>query len=94
MHESKPHSDANETDPEILARLLELELMQKRAGWAQAKSRLSAVRAISFLFLFLVILGALVLYLVYFHPERGNELGTTTRGLPSPTPLPSANAAP
>lgn len=93
MHESKPHSAANESDPEALARSLELELMQKREGWAQAKSRLTALRAISFLFLFCVVIGALVLYFAYFHSDRGNELGTNAMRA-SPTPARNVTAPP
>ncbi len=54
--------EPSETDPEKLARLLEIELMAKRAAWQQASSRRSTARAIAFLFLFLVIAGAIVGY--------------------------------
>jgi hypothetical protein len=50
----------NQIDPDNLARLLELELIQKRATWKQAGERHRAVRAAGFIFLFLLILGCLV----------------------------------
>ena len=56
--------DTRETDPEKLAKLLEIELMQKRASWQQAKARHSTIRTMSFLFLFVVIVAAFVA--VYF----------------------------
>ncbi|MDQ6860192.1 MAG: hypothetical protein M3032_03435, partial [Verrucomicrobiota bacterium] len=57
---SKPPNEPS--DPDALARLLELELMQKRAGWQQGKQRLGVLRAVSFLFLFVVVAGALVAF--------------------------------
>ena len=49
-----------EIDPDQLSRLLELELVQKRATWKQAGERYRAVRAAGFIFLFLLIVGCLV----------------------------------
>ncbi len=69
---SKP--DADETDPATLAKLLEIELMQKRAVWQQAKARRGTLRAISFFFLFIVIVGALVAFYLFFSPDRVSEL--------------------
>lgn len=66
--------DPRETDPEKLAKLLEIELMQKRASWQQAKARHSTLRTMSFLFLFLVIVAAFVA--IYFVMSSG--------GLPAP----------
>ncbi len=68
----KPDGDA--PDPEKLAKLLEIELMQKRAGWQQAKQRHGAFRAASFFFLFLIIAGALLAFWLFFSPERVQEL--------------------
>ena len=50
----------NEIDPDNLSRLLELELIQKRATWKQAGERYRAVRAAGFVFLFVLIVGCLV----------------------------------
>ncbi len=57
-----------ETDPEALARALELELIAKRASWQKMAARRGTWRALSFLFLLLVIVGALLAYF-YFSTE-------------------------
>jgi hypothetical protein len=54
--ESKP----DEIDPDNLSRLLELELIQKRATWKQAGERYRSVRAAGFVFLFVLIVGCLI----------------------------------
>ncbi len=72
-----------ETDPEKLAKLLEIELMQKRAGWQQAKARRGTYRTLSFLFLFAVIVAAFIAF--YF-------LASSDRiAVPSDTPAPAAS---
>jgi hypothetical protein len=53
-------SKPNQIDPDNLARLLELELIQKRTTWKQAGERYRAIRAAGFVFLFLLIVGCLV----------------------------------
>jgi hypothetical protein len=50
----------NPSDAEQLARLLDLELIQKRATWKQAGERYRTVRAAGFVFLALLILACLV----------------------------------
>lgn len=70
--ETKPN---RETDPDALARALELELIMKRASWQKMQGRRNTWRALSFFFLFLVILGA---FLAYFYfatvvPRRSGE---------------------
>jgi len=50
----------NESDPETLTRLLELELIQKRATWKQAGERARSIRAAGFVFLFVLIVACLV----------------------------------
>jgi hypothetical protein len=73
--DGKPKS----TDPDELARLLEIELIQKRAVWKQAAARHRAIRMVSFLFLFLIIMGALLVYFFFFSELSGNRT-------PKPTP--------
>ncbi len=79
-----------ETDPEKLAQLLELELMQKRAGWQKKKAHLGSLRALSFLFLFVVIAAALVGFFLFFNPDRVREMrsSSTDSVTPSPTATP------
>ncbi|HSH39038.1 MAG TPA: hypothetical protein VK993_09655 [Chthoniobacterales bacterium] len=77
-------SDARETDPEKLAKLLEIELMQKRAGWQQAKARRGTYRTLSFLFLFAVILAAFVAFYLLASSER--PAPTQDRSAPAASP--------
>ncbi|MEP6603123.1 MAG: hypothetical protein ABJB69_04155 [Spartobacteria bacterium] len=49
-------------DPDQLTRLLELELIQKRAEWKQAGARHRSVRVSTFVFLFLLIIGSVVAF--------------------------------
>ena len=65
-------------DPDELARLLEIELIQKRANWKQAAARYRAIRMVSFLFLFLVILAALLVYFFVFSDLSGNRAPRST----------------
>jgi hypothetical protein len=68
--EGNRHPAPRETDPDKLAKLLEIELMQKRASWQQAKARRSTFRTMSFLFLFLVILAAFAAFYFLLTSER------------------------
>jgi hypothetical protein len=54
-------------DPEAVIQGLEIELQMKRIGWARARERRTLWRIGSFLFLLLVILGAVMAYL-YLQP--------------------------
>ena len=71
----KSHREPRAADPEALAKALEIELILKRASWQRASARRGLWRAFSFLFLFVVILGALFAYF-YLIPKltrRGAE---------------------
>ena len=68
-----------EIDPDQLSRLLELELIQKRATWKQAGERYRAVRAAGFVFLFLLIVGCLIGG--YFAFMRMNETRPTQKNI-------------
>jgi hypothetical protein len=74
---------ANEA--EELSRLIELELMQKRAEWQKAGARRKNLRSVSILFLFIVVMGALLAF--YFAFTRVNE----ERATHPPSPDTSAN---
>lgn len=76
-------------DPETAVRLLELELMQKRAARQMAGRRWGGLRAASFIFLFAVILGALLAVYFLFSSGRLDEL----RSRDGPQPNPSATAS-
>ena len=76
--------DPRETDPEKLAKLLEIELMQKRAHWQQAKARRSTLRTMSFLFLFVVIVAAFVGF--YFLVSSNRVASPRHRPQPTASP--------
>ena len=68
-------------DPEALTRGLELELITKRLSWQKMRVRRSTWRALSLLFLFVVLVSALLTYL-YFSTEmsrRGGESPSAER---------------
>ena len=60
MPEGATGTNSNETEAETLTRLLEIELIQKRAEWKQADARHRNARMMSFAFLFFIIIGGLV----------------------------------
>lgn len=65
-------TDSNsKQETEKLFQMLEVKLGQERVAWRQAKSKMRAVRTASFLFLFLLILGALIAF--YFIFTRAQE---------------------
>jgi len=66
--------EGSDADPERLAQLLELELIQKRAAWQQAAARRGSLRVLSFLFLFIVIVGALIAFFVFFSSDSVTEV--------------------
>lgn len=64
------------TEAEQMARMLELELIQKRMAWQQAKQRKKSYRSLAFLFLFLLFAGcALGFFFVFSRvtEERQNR---------------------
>lgn len=70
------------SDAEQLSRLLELELIQKRAAWKQAKQRKKSYRSLAFLFLFLLFAGCLLGFFFAFNrvnEERQNRPVTTAQ---------------
>jgi hypothetical protein len=71
MPDGNRKPEGGEIDP---AKLLEIELMQKRAAWQQAKARRGNLRAVSVFFLIVVIAAALVCFYLFFSPERVREL--------------------
>lgn len=63
-----------ESDRENVAQLLELELIQKRAAWQQAKARRGSWLALSLLFLFLVLIAAGAAFVWFVSSGRVHEL--------------------
>jgi len=85
-----PHGDGKPepVDPEHLLRMLDIEMIQQRAIWKQAHARRSSLRTISFLFLFVVILGALIA--AYFALSSGVFDDRHPRNNPATSPTPAA----
>ena len=92
MPDGNRKPEAGTPDPEKLAKLLELELMQKRAGWQQAKQRRGALRTASFFFLFVVIAGALFAYWMLF--SQGTVEDLRQHRPQTSEPSPSVTASP
>ena len=93
MAEGEGKREPTEPDPEKLAKLLEIELMQKRAAWQQAKARRGSLRALSLFFLFAVIVAAAAGFYFILAPGRVTELrsqvpAATTEPTLSPAPAP------
>jgi hypothetical protein len=75
----------NQIDPDNLARLLELELIQKRATWKQAGDRYRAIRVAGFVFLAVLILGCLVggyFAFMRMNDKRSNQPSAVTDSVP------------
>jgi hypothetical protein len=77
---------SNENDAENLARLLELELMQKRMAWKQAAAHYRTIRMFGFFFLFILILACAGGFFFVF--SRVNEAGTNQRPVEPPAAQP------
>jgi flagellar basal body-associated protein FliL len=90
MPDPNRKSEPSSFDPIDAEKLLELELMQKRQSWAQAKQRRGSLRTISLFFLLLVIVAAIYAFTLFFSPARMQELRAKAARQPSPTPLPAA----
>jgi len=75
-------------DPENAVRMLERELMGQRAARQRAGTPYRGLRAASFVFLFAVILGAVLAFYYVFSSGGLDEV----RARNSPQPSPSAKA--
>jgi len=84
MAEPDRKPEPAETDPEKLEKLLEIELMQKRAAWQQARVRRGNLRLLSVLFLVVIVALALFVFVMYFSPARMQEL--KSHATPSASP--------
>jgi hypothetical protein len=69
-------ANTRQIDPDNLSRLLDLELIQKRATWKQAGERHRSIRAAGFVFLFVLIVGCLIggyLAFMRVNEQRANQ---------------------
>jgi hypothetical protein len=72
-------------DPKDVVRMLELELMQKRAARQMAGARWSGLRTASFVFLFVVVAGTMLALYFLFTSGRLQELKARNSPQPSPS---------
>lgn len=73
------------TDPDKAIRLLEFELMQQRAARQMAGTPYRGLRAVSFLFLFAVLLGAALAAYYIFFSGRLEEMRARNSSQASPS---------
>jgi hypothetical protein len=69
-------ANTRQIDRDNLSRLLDLELIQKRATWKQAGERHRSIRAAGFVFLFVLIVGCLIggyLAFMRVNEQRANQ---------------------
>ena len=83
-----PHGDRKpeSTDPEEVLRLLELELAQQRAARQHARSPYRSFRLASFVFLFAVVVGALLALFYVFFSGGLDEMRARKDSRPTATP--------
>ncbi len=86
MPDTPATTNSNENHAEKLARLLELELMQKRTGWKQAAAHYRTIRLFGFLFLFILIVACAGGFFFVF--SRVNEERTNQRAVETPAVQP------
>ena len=82
--DGKPES--RPTDAEQLARLLEIELEQKKAEWAAKSARYRNMRTMAFLFLAVVIMGAIAGFFYVFTQMSQNGGAARPKSSPSASP--------
>ena len=78
-------TESVKNDPGELARVLELELIQKRAAWQRANARRRAIRTMSVIFLFIIIGASIAGFFLIFsraNEARPNQQDTTPAMVP------------
>jgi hypothetical protein len=88
-----PHGDGKHepADPENTVRLLELELMRQRVARQQAGSPYRGLRIVSFLFLFAVIVGALLAFYYVFYAGGLDVFRSRNEPQPSSSATPASS---
>jgi hypothetical protein len=74
-------ANTREIDPDNVSRLLELELIQKRATWKQAGERYRSIRTAGFVFLFVLIVGCVIggyFAFIRVNEQRANQPANST----------------
>ncbi len=88
MRDADRKPESSPPDPDQLAQLLEIELMQKRAGWQRLHARNRSLRTAAVLFLLVVIAAAFAAYFLFVAnaPQRPEDAQQ-----PSPVSATKAN---
>ena len=83
-----PHGDGKPepNDPDQIMRLVDLELEQRRAALQRARSPLRSFRLASFIFLFAVLVGAVLAFYYVFVSGGLEDLRSRAPAQPSVTP--------
>ncbi len=79
-------TESRENDPDELTRLLEMELLQKRAAWKRASARHSNIRTVSLLVLFVMIVGALFAFFLMFSTVSERRANQPANSVPTSSP--------
>ena len=72
-------------NPEDTVRMLELELMQQHAARQQAGAPYRGLRAASFIFLFVIILGTLLAFYYFFYLGGLDQVRASKSQEPTPS---------
>ena len=87
MNTNDPEVNRQTTNPDELSRLLEIELIQKRAEWQRANARHKNLRSASFAFLFVVVMAALVgFYFIFMRASENRQHRPPVNPTESATP--------
>lgn len=86
MPDSPGESEPVKTDPGDLARVLELELLQKRAAWQNGIARRRLARAVSILFLVIVLGIAIFAISSLFHRLNSGSAPRPPSAVPTGSP--------
>ena len=78
-------------DPEDAVRMLELELMRQRATRQQGGAPYGGLRAVSLIFFFAVVLGALLAFYYVFYSGGLDEFRARNTPAPSPSLAPRSS---
>lgn len=81
-------------DPENAVRMLELELMRQRATRQHAGAPYRGLRTVSFVFFFVVVLGALFAFYYLFVSGGLEDFRARNAAKPAPTVAPSSSSTP
>lgn len=85
MSDTDRKPESNAPDPDAVMKLIEIELIQKRAAWQRARANRGPLRALAFLFLFIVVAGTLLAYFYFFSNGSIQELSKQPAHSPTPT---------